>query len=132
MIKKITLILTLVFSLLGYCQEKDCAKFRNGTFKITDPATKKSCIITRNGNTQTEKMEEGQEIYDFDITWLDECTYTVTPTAATAARNKEVQKIGTMTVKILQVKDSSYVQRVTVATNPKFRRVDEVFVVREK
>jgi hypothetical protein len=127
MLKKITHIALFLLPLLGFSQ--NCAQFKNGTFKVTDPATKKVCIITRDGNVQTEKMEESEEVYDFDLVWLDDCTYTVSPTPATAARNVSTTKVGTMTVKILRPKEGSYVQRVTVANNPKFRRVDEVFVV---
>ncbi len=122
-------ILTL-FSIIGYSQ--NCAQFKNGTFKLTDPKSKQVCIITRDGDKQTEKMEESEEAYDFDIVWTDDCTYTVSPTAATAARNPEVLKSGTMTVKIIKAKKNSYTQKVTIATNPKFSRVDEVFVVEDK
>lgn len=120
---------TLLISFFGYSQEKDCAKYKNGTFKLTDPITKKVCIITREGNVQTEKMEESADVYDFDVVWLDDCTFTLTPTAASAAKNKDVLKVGTMTVKITQTKEGSYIQRATVATNPKFRRIDELFEV---
>lgn len=130
--KRLITIIALIASTSGYCQENACTKFKNGTFKVTDPASKKVCIITREGNVQTEKMEESSDVYDFDIVWLDDCTYTVTPTPATAARNKDVLKAGTMTVKITKAKDNSYTQRVTVANNPKFRRVDEVFMVETK
>jgi len=127
-----TILTFILFSIschFGYSQAKDCGKFKNGTFKLTDPATKKVCIITRDGNTQTEKMEESDEVYDFDVVWLDDCTFTLTPTPASAAKNKDVLKVGTMTVKITQTKEGSYIQKATVATNPKFRRVDELFVV---
>lgn len=120
---------TLLLINFGYSQAKDCAKFKNGTFRLTDPATKKVCIITRDGNTQTEKMEESEEVYDFDVVWLDDCTFTLTATPATAARNPDVLKVGTMTVKITQTKEGSYIQKATVATKPKFRRVDELFLV---
>ena len=126
---KITLLM-LAATFFGYSQS--CAKFKNGTFKVTDPGSKKVCIITRDGNTQTERMEESDQTYDFDIVWIDDCTYTVTPTAATAARNKDVLKAGTMTVKITKTTDTSYTQKVIVANNPKFRRVDEVFMVEKK
>jgi len=121
----------LLFSLMGYSQGK-CDNYKNGTFKFTDPKTKKVCFITRDGNKQTEKMADSEEAYDFDIVWIDDCTYTVSPTPATSARNQDVLKVGTMTVKIIKAKDSSYTQRITVANNPKFRRLDEVFVVRDK
>lgn len=123
-------ILTL-FSILGYSQSK-CANFKNGTFKLTDPKSKQVCIITRDGDKQTEKMEESEEAYDFDIVWIDDCTYTVSPSAATAARNPDVLKSGTMTVKIIKTKKDSYTQKVTIATDPKFSRTDEVFVVEDK
>lgn len=132
MIKKILLILTLIVSFFGYSQTGDCSMLKDGTFKVTDPASKKTSIIKRSGNTQTEQMEDADEIYDFDLVWVDDCTYTITPTAATAARNKDLQKAGTMMVKITKVKDHSYIQRVTVASNPKFRRMDEVFIVEDK
>jgi len=130
---KRTIILTaftLLFSVFGFSQ--NCAKFKNGTFKLTDPKSKQVCIITRDGDKQTEKMEESEEAYDFDIVWIDDCTYTVSPTAATAARNPEVLKSGTMTVKITKTKAQSYIQKVSIATDPKFSRVDEVFVVEDK
>jgi hypothetical protein len=126
------LLLSLGFYAAGFSQTADCSRYKNGSFKLIDPRTKKVCLITRDGNTQTEKMEDAEEVYDFDIKWLDDCTYTVSPTPATIARNKDVRKVGTMTVKITQVKDSSYVHKVTVANNPKLKRVDEVFVVEEK
>lgn len=131
MIKKILLILTFIVSLFGYSQTGDCSILKEGTFKVTDPASKKTSIIKRSGNVQTEQMEDAEEIYDFDLVWINDCTYTITPTAATAARNKDLQKAGTMMVKITRVKEHSYIQRVTVASNPKFRRMDEVFIVKD-
>lgn len=128
---KITLAICILFTCIGYSQSKDCAKFRDGTFKVTDPKSKKVCIIKRDGDTQTERLEESSEEYYFDIKWLDDCTYTLTPTAATVARKKEVADIGIMTVKITKTKADSYEQRVSVSLNPKFRRVDEVFIVKE-
>jgi hypothetical protein len=121
----------LLLPLLGFSQV-NCANVREGKFKMIDPKSKKVCLITREGDTQTEKMEEAEEEYTFDIKWLDDCTYTLTPTASTLARNKDVKDIGTMTVKITKVRANSYVHQVTVANNPKFKRVDEVFFAEEK
>jgi hypothetical protein len=130
--KNFTLLLLLLTApLLAFSQSGGCAQYKEGTFKVTDPASKKTSIIKRTGNIQTEKMEDAEEVYDFDLVWVDDCTYTITPTAATAARNKDLQKTGTVMVKITKVKGDSYIQRVTVASNPKFRRIDEVFVVTE-
>jgi hypothetical protein len=130
MIKITFIAFTALFSFVTNAQEKACAKFREGTFKVTDPASKKLCYITRKGNVQTEKMENSEEVFDFDIVWIDDCTYTVSPTAATMARNKDISKAGTMTVMITKAKDSTYVQRIKVANNPKFRREDKVYLIK--
>jgi hypothetical protein len=131
MIKKITFIaFTALFSFVTNAQEKACTKFREGTFKVTDPTSQKLCYITRKGNVQTEKMENSEEVFDFDIVWIDDCTYTVSPTAATMARNKDISKAGTMTVMITKAKDSTYVQRIKVANSPKFRREDKVYLIK--
>jgi len=128
--KIILFAVAILLPIIGFSQS-NCEKFRNGTFKFTDPKSKKVCVITRNGNIQTEKMQDAEEVYDFDVVWLDDCTYTVTPTAATSARNKDATKIGTMTVKMVQVKDSTYVQKISIANNRRFKRSDTVFVMNE-
>lgn len=129
---KITLFFCMLLSCLSTYSQSNCADFKNGTFKFTDKETGRVCIITRDDNKQTEKMEDTQEVYDFTIKWLDSCTYTVTPTAITIKKNKEILKLGTMTVKITPVTDSSYVQLVRVANSPKFKRRDEVFVIKKE
>lgn len=113
-------------------QDSGCEKYKDGTFKLTDQETKQICIITRDGGHQTEKMENAEESYDFDVKWVDDCTYTVTPTAATVQKNKDVLKLGTMTVKITPVSDTSYVQTVRVANSPKFKRRDTVYMVKKE
>ena len=127
----ILLITILLLPFLSYSQQ-NCTAFKEGTFKVTNPNTKKVSVITRTGNLQTEKMEDGEEVYDFDIVWIDDCTYTVSPTPATAARLKDVNKAGTMTVQITKAKDSTYVQRIRLANSPKFRRVDTVYLVKNR
>lgn len=129
--KRIFAIAVLLICANSIFAQNNCIRFKEGKFKVTDPKSKKVCFITREGDTQTEKLEEAEEAFTFDIKWLDDCTYTLTPTASTLARNKNVKDIGTMTVKIVRTKEDSYVHRVTVANNPKFRRVDEVFVVKD-
>jgi hypothetical protein len=128
---KITSLLVLMFTCFGYGQTMDCAKFKDGTFQVTDAASKKVCIIKRDADKQTERFVESDETYEFDLHWVDDCTYTLTPTASTLSRNKDIGKIGTMTVKITQVKDNSYVHNVTVSKKPEYKRVDEVFVVKK-
>ncbi|AXG74819.1 hypothetical protein DVK85_11490 [Flavobacterium arcticum] len=130
---KITLLLCLLLSSLSIYSQSNCADFKNGTFKFTDKETNRVCIIIREGNKQIEKMEDTQDkSYDFAIKWTDSCTYTVTPTPATIKKNKEILKLGTMTVQITPKTDTSYVQLVRVANSPKFKRRDEVFIIKEE
>ena len=129
---KITIYLCILSScFFGYSQS-NCGNFKDGTFKFTDKESGKVCIITRKDNEQTEKIENTQEEYSFAIKWVDSCTYTLTPTASTLQKNKEILKLGTMTVKITPATDSSYVQLIRVANSPKFKRRDEVFIVKDK
>lgn len=117
----------------GYCfSQSGCSKFRDGKFRFTDPSSKKTCIITRDGDSQTERMETSEETYEFNLVWQDSCTYTITPTSSTIQRKKELLKLGSMTVKISQVTDTSYVQVIRVASSPKFKRRDTVFLIKDK
>lgn len=131
-IKSAILALGMVIPLWGFSQDNNCLKFKDGTFKVTDPTTKKVCIITRKGEVQTERMEDSDLTYDFTITWLDDCTYTVKPTATTIDRNRDVLKVGMMTVKIIKTTDTSYTQKIEIENNPEFKRFDQVYVVRKK
>lgn len=131
--KKIIFTICLMCgSFYSYSQAADCSEFKDGTFKFTDPGSKKVCIITRDGDTQTERMEDSQETYTFDLKWIDECTYTINPTSSTVQKRKEVLRLGTMTVKIVPDSDSTYTQTVQVANSPKYKRRDKVLVVRDK
>jgi hypothetical protein len=130
---KIQLLIALLFiTITSALAQEGCAKFRTGIFKVTDPKSKQVCIITRSGDTQIEKMEESDDTYDFDVKWLDDCTYTVTPTPGSVAKNKDLSKAGTMTVTMSKVRDSSYVQTIKVANYPTFKRTDTVYFVKEK
>ncbi|WP_297332557.1 hypothetical protein [Flavobacterium sp.] len=126
--KKLYLFTFLIIAAVSYSQA-DCSKFRNGTFKFTDPESKKVCIIDRDGDTQTERVENSDEVYEFRVTWTDSCTYTISPTSSTIQKKPEVLKLGTMTVNITPVTDTTYIQLIRVANSPKFKRRDEVVAV---
>ncbi|GGB80942.1 hypothetical protein GCM10007424_21310 [Flavobacterium suaedae] len=126
----LNILLLVLLPITGYGQNS-CEKFKEGKFKFTDPNSQKVIIITRKGDVQTEKILDSDEIYDFNLKWIDSCTYTISPTPATIKRKKEVAELGTMTVKITPASDSSYVQVARVANSPKFKRRDEVFIIEE-
>jgi len=129
--KKLLYLLFLT-SFTGFSQDLDCARFKNGTYQITDPGSKKVCIIKRDGDKQTERFVESDETYEFDLHWVDDCTYTLTPTASTLSRNKAIKEAGIMTVKITETKANSYINVVSLSKKPEYSRVDEVFEVKKK
>lgn len=129
--KYIIAFLIGLISSVSFAQSTDCTIYKNGKFRLTDPHSKKVSIITRDGDKQTEKMEDAAEVYEFNVKWLDDCTYTITPTAATSARSKEITDIGTMTVRIVKVKDSSYTQTIKITNYPNYKRTDEMVVIKE-
>lgn len=130
-IQSVITFFAIISCLLSYGQDS-CEKFKEGKFKFTDKESGKVCIITRKGDVQTEKILDSDEIYDFNLKWIDSCTYTISPTPATIQKKKEVTGLGTMTVKITPASDSSYVQVARVANSPKFKRRDEVFIIEEE
>lgn len=127
----LNILLLALLPIMSYGQDS-CEKFKEGKFKFTDPGSQKVIIITRKGDVQTEKILDSDEIYDFNLKWIDSCTYTISPTPATIQKKKEVTELGTMTVKITPASDSSYVQVARVANSPKFKRRDEVFIIEEE
>jgi len=103
----VLLILTVCFIVKSNAQSTNCKKFKNGTFKMTYQG--KSGIIKRNGNIQDEYFD-GSKIptMSFTVKWLNDCTYTLDPTAATRKKNPAIPKDGIMTVKITKTTANSY------------------------
>jgi hypothetical protein len=109
-ITKILLNLVLLFFCSIYAlkaQSPNCKKFKTGTFTMTYQG--KKGIIKRYGNTQEEYLNgEGKPTMVFTVNWLSDCTYTLTPTAATRKAFPEIPKEGTMTVKITKTTTKTY------------------------
>lgn len=84
--KKTTILIT-IFLLIGIkinAQELTCSDFKNGNFYV--PAENETILpykIIRNGNQQTEIVEDPENILGTDfnktayeiIEWIDDCTY---------------------------------------------------------
>ena len=88
-------------------QTIDCKKFKNGTFKMTFEG--KNGIIKRYGAIQEEYLNgEGKPTMTFAVKWLSNCTYTLTPTAATRKSFPDIPKEGLMTVNIVHTTSNSY------------------------
>ena len=107
-LKKLFATTLLLATILNVCaQTINCKKFKNGTFKMTYLG--KNGIVKRKGNIQDEYYNgEKTPSLSFTVKWIDNCTYTLTPTEATRKLNPEIPKDGVMTVKITKTTTSSY------------------------
>lgn len=108
----------LLIALLSSAQTKDCQRFRNGTFRIDDPETGTSTIITRKGAVQRERMGDSEA--RLKVVWLNDCTYTLELMTGKKSDKKNMKASGfdpTMVVKveILETAADYYVQRATAA-----------------
>ena len=73
--KKILLILLCFFSITSFCYSQNCKNYKNGKFKLEDKELGVTYIIERKGNIQTERKIGEDRILDFNVTWIDDCTY---------------------------------------------------------
>ena len=51
------LFFALLNSFFSITAQENCKKFKNGTFKMSDPAINFACTITRNDSIQVEKID---------------------------------------------------------------------------
>ncbi len=108
----------LLSAIVSSAQTKDCKRFKNGTFRIDDPETGTSTIITRKGAVQHERMGDSEA--RLKVVWLNDCTYTLELMTGKKSDKKHMKESGfdrTMVVKveILETAEDYYVQRATAA-----------------
>jgi hypothetical protein len=87
----------------------DCARFKDGTFRLTDKVVGTSYVI-RNGDMQLEVVEGRTDTSSFYVRWLDECTYVLTPTQSTFDKYGFLPANAQLTVTIINTKANAYVQ----------------------
>jgi len=92
-----------------YKQPTGCVKFKNGVFKLSDKELGESLIV-RDGNNQIEININSNDTAFFEVNWIDDCTYTLTPTQETFKKFNYLPANAKMIVRILQTTDTSYVQ----------------------
>ena len=95
-------------SLIG--QSLNCKKFKNGTFKIPADSVAGETTIIRKGDKQTETIDKVDGSFEFIVKWLDDCTYTLTPTEKTFRWYPTLPKNAFLTVNIIEVKENSFLQ----------------------
>ena len=96
----------------SYGQKLECQNFANGSFKIVDSKTGTS-FITRYGTRQSEITEGRKDSTIFTVTWIDDCTYILTPTEETRKKYPSLPNNAILTVEIIETKDKSYIQTST-------------------
>ena len=104
-------------SISAFGQNKDCAQFKNGKFKIIEENMENS-IIVRNGDVQIEYGEYSQLKVELKVTWVDDCNYTLT--LVQVIENPKGMNIPTgmvLYVEIIETKEQSYMQKTTSNIN---------------
>lgn len=113
--KAFGLMLLLILSGALHAQKKlDCRKFRDGLF-ITQSEVSGKITISRHGNLQTETTTKGVKMI-LVVHWLNDCSYTLKPTAETIAKYK-IPAGALLTVVITRVGPKSYFQVTTSNLN---------------
>jgi len=107
MLKIIFTSVLLFFCIYAHAQVKNCSSFREGTFKMEFKG--KSILIKRYGNVQYEYLNNAQvATMVFTVKWINDCTYTLKPDAATLKKFEFLPKNALLTVKILKTTANSY------------------------
>jgi len=117
----------IALSSYAYGQKLDCNKFKNGSFKIVDSETGTS-FIKRNGERQSEITEGKKDSTNFIVKWIDDCTYTLTPTEDTRKKYQSLPSNATLTVRIIETKDNSYTQ-ISTSNFSDIRATNEVIKI---
>lgn len=73
--KKNLLFLLFLFVITTFSYSQNCKNYKNGKFKLADKELGVTYIIERKGNLQTERKVGEERILDFNVTWIDDCTY---------------------------------------------------------
>lgn len=125
------IVIFMSISVLGFGQNEQCKKFKNGTFYIPGNSNSNKTIITRKGSTQTETYRKGKEL-KFKVKWISDCSYTLTPTKKTFAllQSQNAPDLGVLTVKIIHIKENSYIQEST-SSKVDFVYRSEIFLIKK-
>jgi hypothetical protein len=120
-----TLLTILFFTNYSFAQ-RDCKIYKNGTFKLVDTEKGKTYLIKRKGAVQEEKLvgEEGKVL--FDVTWINDCSYTLHPT------KESIEKLKadfTLIVEIIEIKKGALVLRMYDSEHPDNILTNEVQIL---
>lgn len=126
--KNIGVCLLFIVSMNVFAQQTDFKKFHEGIFK-TFGERGEEYIITRKGNTQIELDISTKSKIELCVHWIDSCTYTLQfKKYLTKSNNEKFNQDLILTVKIIEIKENSYVQQTT-ANKYETAYVGEVFKI---
>ncbi len=108
-------------------QTPDCAKFRNGKFKMTYQG--KETIIVRNGNKQLQYYDGSKKPATYTVKWINGCTLNLIPEQTRIKQLKDVPSNAYLTEKITKTTDNSYTQ-ITTANFSKRSITTEIYKIK--
>ncbi|WP_130736801.1 hypothetical protein [Flavobacterium sp. J27] len=82
--KKKFLLFTFFLGFVSFGFSQECKEYKNGTFKLEDKELGVTYIIKRKGNIQTERKLGEDKGLDFEVIWIDDCTYILKSTPETS------------------------------------------------
>jgi hypothetical protein len=110
--KRILLTSIIIIIFIGlHAQSSSCAKFKNGVFKSTFNGI--TIIVKRAGSNQIEHAVNSKDTVSFVVKWIDDCSYTLTPTKDDLIKYPKMPKNTVLTVKMVSKSESSYTQTTT-------------------
>lgn len=118
-----------LFSLSLFGQSSDLRKFRNGRFKVHSD-TEGDYIIIRKGARQIEFMEKIGVEAEFIVKWKSDSIYTLRPARGSVRLFPKFPKNAVLTVRILKVKEHSYIQ-LTSSNFDDYKYTSEIFKVED-
>jgi len=107
MMKNLIFLFLFLIPVFVFGQEVDCAKVKNGQFYFEDLLIG-NVVVVRNGSKQIEFYEKDQTELEFEVDWIDECTYTLQMVTPIADTNLPEGYDYFVTVEIIEVKENSY------------------------
>ncbi len=111
--KNIILVVFICASSLVFGQKIECQNFKNGKFKIIDPEIGNS-VIERSGSKQIEYSEDLKLKLEFDVKWLNDCTYKLELSEILENRdNIKLPEEMILTIEIIETKQHSYIQKTS-------------------
>lgn len=121
------LLILLSFSQISGAQEKNCKKYQNGVFKLVDTENNVTYLIERNGKKQFEQIVGKDLKIEFEVKWINDCTYTLHPTKESIEILKDDF---VLFVEITEIKENSLVLRMYADKYPNEIMTNEVQIVK--